>query len=196
MPNLSLFYHSAQNAYSIRCCKKNNKINKKLYHSAILNLESRCSSVVKWKYIILFFFIFLSLTLSVSHWLSFKARPSHSPHSFSHLTSLFLVQGLYWSWVWFMVTAWRSAWIDEDWWVSQWRLVGCQCRRWWVAQDHWWWAGCGVMLAALIWWRYGSNGFANLGFVVSPIWVLCGFCSGAWIDFYLLGSDGLDVAVI
>ena len=34
--------------------------------------------------------------------------------------------------------------------------------------------------------------FADLGFV----WVLCGFCSEAWIDFYLLGSDGLDVAVI
>ena len=32
--------------------------------------------------------------------------------------------------------------------------------------------------------------------MLSPIWVLCGFCSEAWIDFYLLGSDGLDVAVI
>ena len=44
---------------------------------------------------------------------------------------------------------------------------------------------------ALIWWSRGSNGFADLGFV----WVLCVFCSEAWIDFYLLGSDGLDVAV-
>ena len=52
------------------------------------------------------------------------------------------------------------------------------------------------MLAALIWWHHGSNGFADLGFVVSPIWVLCVFCNEAWIDFYLLGSDGLDVAVI
>ena len=38
----------------------------------------------------------------------------------------------------------------------------------------------------------GSNGFADLGFV----WVLCVFCSEAWIDFYLFGLDGLDVAVI
>ena len=53
-----------------------------------------------------------------------------------------------------------------------------------------------ALVAVLIWWRCGSNGFANLGFVVSPIWVLCVFCSEAWIDFYLLGSDGLDVAVI
>ena len=30
--------------------------------------------------------------------------------------------------------------------------------------------------------------FRRSGFVLSPIWVLCGF--------YLLGSDGLDVAVI
>ena len=51
-------------------------------------------------------------------------------------------------------------------------------------------------MAVLIWWRHGSNGFADLGFVVSPIWVLCVFCNEAWIDFYLLGSDGLDVAVI
>ena len=35
-----------------------------------------------------------------------------------------------------------------------------------------------------------------MGQMVSPIWVLCVFCSEAWIDFYLLGSDGLDVAVI
>ena len=28
------------------------------------------------------------------------------------------------------------------------------------------------------------------------LWVLCVFCSEAWIDFYLLGLDGLDVAVI
>ena len=48
------------------------------------------------------------------------------------------------------------------------------------------------MLASLIWRRRGSNGFTNLGFV----WVLCVFCSEACIDFYLLGSDGLDVAVI
>ena len=40
--------------------------------------------------------------------------------------------------------------------------------------------------------RSGFCAFADLGFV----WVLCGFCSEAWIDFYLLGSDGLDVAVI
>ena len=25
---------------------------------------------------------------------------------------------------------------------------------------------------------------------------VCGFCSEAWIDFFLLGLDGLDVAVI
>ena len=30
--------------------------------------------------------------------------------------------------------------------------------------------------------------FRRSGFVLSPIWVLCGF--------YLLGSDGLDVAMI
>ena len=53
-----------------------------------------------------------------------------------------------------------------------------------------------ALVAVLIWWRCGSNGFANLDFVVSPIWVLCVFCSEAWIDFYLLGLDGLDVAVI
>ena len=53
-----------------------------------------------------------------------------------------------------------------------------------------------ALVAVLIWWHCGSNGFANLGFVVSPIWVLCVFCSEAWIDFYLLGLDGLDVAVI
>ena len=53
-----------------------------------------------------------------------------------------------------------------------------------------------ALVAALIWWRHGSNGFADLGFVVSSIWVLCAFCSEAWIDFYLFGSDGLDVAVI
>ena len=47
-------------------------------------------------------------------------------------------------------------------------------------------------MAALIWWGHRSNGFADLGFV----WVLCVFCSETWIDFYLLGSDGLDVAVI
>ena len=47
-------------------------------------------------------------------------------------------------------------------------------------------------MAALIWWGHRSNGFADLGFV----WVLCVFCSEAWIDFYLLGLDGLDVAVI
>ena len=44
-----------------------------------------------------------------------------------------------------------------------------------------------------------------MGQMVSPIWVLwfhrsgwvlCLFCSEALIDFYLLGSDGLDVAVI
>ena len=28
------------------------------------------------------------------------------------------------------------------------------------------------------------------------MWVLCVFCIEAWIDFYLLGSDGLDVAMI
>ena len=32
------------------------------------------------------------------------------------------------------------------------------------------------MLAALIWWHRGSNGFVDLGFVLSLIWVLCGFC--------------------
>ena len=53
-----------------------------------------------------------------------------------------------------------------------------------------------ALVAVLIWWHCGSNSFANLGFVVSPIWVLCVFCSEAWIDFYLLGLDGLDVAVI
>ena len=52
------------------------------------------------------------------------------------------------------------------------------------------------MLAALIWWRRESNGFVDLGFVLSLIWALCVFCNEAWIDFYLLGSDGLDVAVI
>ena len=49
-----------------------------------------------------------------------------------------------------------------------------------------------ALVAALIWWGHRSNGFADLGFV----WVLCVFCSETWIDFYLLGSDGLDVAVI
>ena len=34
--------------------------------------------------------------------------------------------------------------------------------------------------------------FRRSGFCV----VLCVFCIEAWIDFYLLGSDGLDVAVI
>ena len=80
--------------------------------------------------------------------------------------------------------------------LDRWRLVSYQCHQWWVAQDCWWWARCGVMLAALIWWRRGSNGFVDLGFVLLLIWVLCGFCSEAWIDFYLLGSDGLDVAMI
>ena len=49
-------------------------------YSASLNIESHCSSVVKQKYIIIFFFTFLSLTLSVSHWLSLsqRARPSQS----------------------------------------------------------------------------------------------------------------------
>jgi len=35
-----------------------------------------------------------------------------------------------------------------------------------------------------------------MGQMVSPIWVLCVFCSEAWIDFYLLGSNGLDIVVI
>ena len=55
--------------------------------------------------------------------------------------------------------------------------------------------GGGVVLVApwVKWFRRSRFcGFADLGFV----WVLCVFCSEAWIDFYLLGSDGLDVAVI
>ena len=49
-----------------------------------------------------------------------------------------------------------------------------------------------ALVVALIWWHHRSNGFTDLGFV----WVLCVFCIEAWIDFYLLGSDGLDVEVI
>ena len=33
------------------------------------------------------------------------------PYSFSHLTSLFLVQSMHRSWVGFVVTTWKSAWI-------------------------------------------------------------------------------------
>ena len=55
--------------------------------------------------------------------------------------------------------------------------------------------GGGVdLVAAWVKW-FRQSGFcsvADLGFV----WVLCVFCSEAWIDFYLFGSDGLDVAVI
>ena len=35
-----------------------------------------------------------------------------------------------------------------------------------------------ALVAALIWWRRGFCAFADLGFV----WVVCGFCSEAWID--------------
>ena len=51
-------------------------------YNASLNIKSQCSSIVKQKYIILFFFTFLFLTLIDSHWLSLslsqRARPSQS----------------------------------------------------------------------------------------------------------------------
>ena len=146
-------------------------------------LQCDCSSIVKQKYIILFFFTFLSLTLNVSHRLSLslRARPSHSPHCFSHLTSLFLVQGLYWSWVWFVVTAWRLAWILDF--GSSW-IGGFLGGDWWVANvaddgllkiaDD----GLDVVWCWRRWWRCWSGG--TVGQMVSPIWVLwfrqSGFC--------------------
>ena len=60
----------------------------------------------------------------------------------------------------------------------------------------WMWCDVGGvdLVAPWVKWFYRSGfcGFVDLGFM----WVLCVFCIEAWIDFYLLGSDGLDVAVI
>ena len=190
----------------VQCKKK-----KKNCDSSILNLELHCNSIVKRKYIILFFFTFLSHSQRFSLTLSLKACPSHSPHSFSHLTSLFLIQGLYWSWVWFVVTAWRlawildfgSAWIDGDWWFSRWRLVGCQCSQWWVAQDRW----CGLDVVALwVKWFHRSRfcGFIDLGFVCVLQWGIDWFlsfgfrCGSDLVVFFffliwVFGSSGILV---
>ena len=54
---------------------------------------------------------YLSFTLSLSLSLSLSLIELLPPHSFSHLTSLFLVQSLHRSWVGFVVTTWKSPWI-------------------------------------------------------------------------------------
>ena len=50
------------------------------------------------------------------------------------------------------------------------------------------------LVASWVKWFHQSRfcAFADLDFM----WVLCVFCNEAWIDFYLLGLDGLDMAVI
>ena len=60
----------------------------------------------------------------------------------------------------------------------------------------WMWCNVGGVNLVAPWVKWFRRSrfcaFVDLGFV----WVLCVFCSEAWIDFYLLGSDGLDVVVI
>ena len=85
-----------------------------LCYSAILNVWWHCSSIVNQKNYFLFFFTFCFLPLSLLS-LIYSLSLSHiellPSHSFSHLTSLFLVQSLHWSWVRFVVMAWWLAWI-------------------------------------------------------------------------------------
>ena len=83
-----------------------------LCHSAILNVWWHYSSIVNQKNYILVFFTFCFLPLSLLSLIySLSLIELLPPHTFSHPTSLFLIQSLHWSWVGFMVTAWRSAWI-------------------------------------------------------------------------------------
>ena len=93
------------------------------------------------------------------------------------------IGGLVYRWIMGQVVAW--VWIGGDWLVAN--VVDDGSLK--IADDGpdvvWCWRRC---------WRHWSGGL--VGQMVSPIWVLCVFCSEAWIDFYLLGSDGLDVAVI
>ena len=105
--------------------------NLQLCYNAILNVKLHCSSIVKPKNYILFFFTFCFLSLLVLfliYSLSHRAPPSsvHTLSLISHVS--FSFKACTRVGVGLVVMAWRSAWILDF--GSAW--IGGDRRSWWV----------------------------------------------------------------